>query len=354
MLQRLLLIAGGMYLLGATCWVVWSARVHDSGQTVSLLNAACDPTRELWREINSRFTEHLLRERGETVKIRQSHGGSSSQARAVIDGLDADVVTLALWSDTEAIHQKGLIDEGWEDRLPNRSLPFVSTIVFVVRKGNPLQIADWPDLVREGVRVITPNPKTSGNGKWSLLAAYGSVLLRGGSSAEADAFLERLFAGVPVLDTSARAATMTFSQKRIGDVHLTWENEAYLEVAEAKGALEIVRPPISVLAEPHVAVVSANTRRRGTVHVADAYMRYLYGEEAQEIIARNYYRPTSPEAWAKYENFFGELELFPVSRLAPGAIDSAEVWRELGNRFFAEGALFDRIYLKLHGGVKVP
>ena len=188
MLQRLLLIFVGVYLAGATCWVLWSARVRDNGSTIQLLNAACDPTRELWREINTRFAEHMQRDRGETVAIRQSHGGSSSQARAVIDGLDADVVTLALWSDTNAIHKAGLIEESWEDHLPNRSLPFVSTIVFVVRKGNPKGIKDWPDLAKPDVKVITPNPKTSGNGKWSLLAAYGSVILRGGSEADAEHF----------------------------------------------------------------------------------------------------------------------------------------------------------------------
>ena len=352
MLQRLLLIFVGVYLAGATCWVLWSARVRDNGSTIQLLNAACDPTRELWREINTRFAEHMQRDRGETVAIRQSHGGSSSQARAVIDGLDADVVTLALWSDTNAIHKAGLIEESWEDHLPTRSLPFVSTIVFVVRKGNPKGIKDWPDLAKPDVKVITPNPKTSGNGKWSLLAAYGSVILRGGSEADAEQFLEKLFGSVPVLDTSARAATMTFSQKKIGDVHLTWENEAFLEVAEAKGELEIIRPAISVLAEPHVAVVTANARRKGTFAAAEAYMRFTYTPEAQDLIAKHHYRPTDPEAWERHKDEFGTLEMFDVAKLTPGMKNPADIWAELNRRFFSEGALFDSIYTRLHGGGK--
>ncbi len=354
MFQRLLLIFVGIYLAGATGWVLWSARVREKGTTVNLLNAACDPTRELWREINTRFVEHMERERGESIAIRQSHGGSSSQARAIVDGLDADVATLALWSDTNAIHKAGLIEDGWENHLPNRSLPFVSTIVFVVRKGNPKGIKDWADLARPGVQVITPNPKTSGNGKWSLLAAYGSVVLQGGSDAEGQEYLYKLFAGVPVLDTSARAATMTFSQKKIGDVHLTWENEAYLEVEEAKGALEIVRPPISVVAEPHVAVVTANAKRKGTFAAAEAYMRFAYTREAQDIIARHHYRPTDPEAWEKHKETFGAVEMFDVARLAPGKKGPAEVWAELNRRFFSDGALFDSIYTRLHGGGKAP
>ena len=352
MFQRLLLILVGLYATGATGWVLWSARVRDQGNAVSLLNAACDPTRELWRDINARFTEHMRRERGEAVTIRQSHGGSSSQAQAVVDGLDADVATLALWGDTNAIHKAGLIEDEWETHLPNRSLPFVSTIVFVVRKGNPKGIRDWPDLARPDVKVITPNPKTSGNGKWSLLAAYGSVRLRGGDEAEAEQYLEKLFAAVPVLDTSARAATMTFSQKKIGDVHLTWENEAYLEVAEANGGLEIVRPPISVLAEPHVAVITANARRKGTFAAAEAYMRFTYSPEAQDLIAKHHYRPTNPEAWERHKDEFGALEMFPVEKLTPGKTTPTEVWAELNRRFFSEGALFDTIFTRLHGGGK--
>jgi sulfate transport system substrate-binding protein len=228
----------------------------------------------------------------------------------------------------------------------------VSTIVFVVRKGNPKGIKDWPDLAQPDVKVITPNPKTSGNGKWSLLAAYGSVILRGGSEADAEQFLEKLFGRVPVLDTSARAATMTFSQKKIGDVHLTWENEAFLEVAEAKGELEIIRPAISVLAEPHVAVVTANARRKGTFAAAEAYMRFAYTPEAQDLIAKHHYRPTDPEAWERHKDEFGTLEMFDVAKLTPGMKDPADIWAELNRRFFSEGALFDSIYTRLHGGGK--
>src|SRR5207302_10495791 len=205
--------------------------------------------------------------------IKQSHGGSSTQARAVIDGLDADVVTLALWSDTDAIRQKGLIREGWEERLPQRSLPYFSTIVFVVLKGNPKQIKYLADLVRPGVSVITPNPKTSGNGKLSFLAAWGSIIKRGGSEAEAQEYVTRLYKQVPVLDSGARGSTTTFAQKKIGDVHLTWENEGRLEVAEAKGELELVYPSASIRAEPHVAVVDANVKRKGTQAAAQAYLK---------------------------------------------------------------------------------
>lgn len=350
MAQRILLILIGIYLAVATGWVLWSARVRDTGEAIHLLNAACDPTRELWHEINGLFIDHMRRDRGEEITIRQSHGGSSSQARAIVDGLDADVATLALWSDTNAIRKAGLLEEGWENALPNRSLPFVSTIVFVVRKGNPKGILDWPDLTKEGVQIITPNPKTSGNGKWSLLAAYGSVRLRGGTEAEAEKYLEQVFSRVPVLDTSARAATMTFSQKKIGDVHLTWENEAYLEVEEAKGALEIVRPSMSVLAEPHVAVITENAKRKGTFFAAEAYMRFLYTREAQDVIAKHHYRPTNVEAWERHKDEFGTVEMFDVARLVPGKKGSAEVWGELNKRFFAEGAMFDAIFTRLHGG----
>ena len=239
------------YLIAAAAWVVWGGVVRDRGE-VELLNVACDPTRELWKDVNAKFIAKYTLETGLPLTIRQSHGGSGSQARAVIDGLEADVVTLALWLDTNAVAKANLIDPGWEDRLPNRSLPYFSTIVFVVRKGNPKQIRDWPDLIRPGVGVVTPNPKTSGNGKWSLLAAYGAARLApGGTDETARAYLQAMFQQVPVLDTSARAATMTFATKRIGDVHLTWENEAHLEVEESGGALEIVYPSRSVRRTRH-------------------------------------------------------------------------------------------------------
>ncbi|NBO91253.1 MAG: sulfate ABC transporter substrate-binding protein [Planctomycetia bacterium] len=309
----------------AAVWVIASGFTSETG----LLNVACDPTRELWRELNEQFQTR----RG--VKVRMSHGGSSSQARSVIDGLAADVVSLALWSDTDAIRRVGLIDEGWEDRLPDRSLAYTSTIVFVVRKGNPKNIHDWPDLARPGVAVITPNPKTSGNGKWSFLAAFGSVLVRGGDETHAEEFVTRLIRNAPVMDTAARAATMTFSQKGIGDVHLTWENEAHLEVEENPDLI-IVYPPVSVLAEPHVAAVDAINRRRGNEAIVRAYLEYLYTDEAQDIIARHHHRPTRPSAWERHKDKFPSVEMFRVTRIAPD-------WDELQRRFFAEGALFDRI-----------
>lgn len=302
-----------------------------------LLNVSYDPTRELWRDLNDLFLQQHQQATGERLVIRQSHGGSSSQARAVIDGLEADVVTLALWSDTDAIRKKGLIHEGWEQKLPNRSLPYVSTIVFVVRKGNPKGIKDWPDLVRDDVRVITPNPKTGGNGKLSFLAAWGAVLHRGGTAGDAEEYVRQLYARVPVLDQAARAATLTFARKKIGDVHLTWENEAHLEVQEAKGELEIVYPKASIRAEPHVAVVDANVDRRGTRAQAEAYLKVLFTKEAQELIAKHHYRPIDADVLAKHRDRFPAIELFPITTIARDFDDAQE-------RFFAEGAIFDRIY----------
>lgn len=304
-----------------------------------LLNVSYDPTRELWRDINAVFIPHYERETGRRIGIRQSHGGSSTQARAIIDGLEADVATLALWSDTDAIRKSGLIAEGWEERLPHHSLPYFSTIVFVVRNGNPQDIHDWPDLVKPGVKVVSPNPKTSGNGKLSFLAAWGSVLHRGGTAEEARAFVSRLYQQVPVLDSGARGATTTFAQKNIGDVHLTWENEARLEVDEAKGALEIVYPKSSIRAEPYVAVVDGNADRKGTRGAAEAYLKFLYTPEAQEIIAKHHYRPVDDTVRAKHSADFPEMDLFPVTIIAPG-------WGEAQSQFFAEGGVFDSIYTK--------
>ena len=228
-------------------------------------------------------------------------------------------------------------DDGWESKLPNRSLPYVSTIVFVVRKGNPKNIHDWPDLIRDGVKVISPNPKTSGNGKWSFLAAWGAVLSQGRSEADARDYVTKLFKNIPVLDAAARGATMTFAQNKIGDVHLTWENEAYLEVQEQKGELEIIYPPRSVLAEPHVAVVDKNVRRKGTEKIAEAYMRFLYTEEAQEVIAKHYYRPTNEVVRKRTMDRFPEIRLFPVTVIGPE-------WDGIQKRFFAEGGEFDQIF----------
>ena len=331
MLRTTLIALGLAYLLGAAAWVVSSGVVRREPE---LLNVACDPTRELWQDVNAAFTEYHAAATGQRWTIRQSHGGSGSQARAVIDGNAADVVTLALWSDTDAIRKAGLMAESWQDRLPNRSLPFTSTIVFVVRRGNPKAVRDWPDLVRDSVSVIAPSPKTSGNGKWAFLAAWGSVLAAGGSEADALAYMTALYRRVPVLDTSARNATMTFATKKLGDVHLTWENEAYLEVNESAGDLEIVYPPRSVLAEPHVAWVDRVVKAKGTEAVAKAYLDYLYTDAAQRLIAKHRYRPVN-EAILKQANF-PAIELFPYTVAGPD-------WDAVQKRYFAEGGVFDQV-----------
>jgi len=340
---KLLLIGLAIYLLGATAWVISAGVIRDRSG-VELLNVACDPTRELWHDINERFIDHYEKDLGVKLSIRQSHGGSGSQARSIVDGLPGDVVTLALWTDTDAVRKGGLIDPGWEDRLPNRSLPYVSTIVFVVRKGNPKGIHDWSDLAREGVKVITPNPKTSGNGKWSFASLWGSVIWRGGTEDEAREYVTRVFRQVPVLDAAARGATMTFAQKGIGDVHLTWENEAHLEVLESGGQLEIVYPPISVLAEPHVAIVDANVRRKGTKAAAEAYMKFLYTDEAQEVIATHFHRPTNPSIFDRHRKkpdgtgLFPDLDLRRATTLVPSG-----KWDDVQKKFFAENGLFDQV-----------
>jgi sulfate transport system substrate-binding protein len=328
---------GGLVLslwLGLLGWG-WGSNSHD----VELLNVSYDPTRELWREVNARFVEHFEEETGVKLAIYQSHGGSSGQARAVMEGTDADVVTLAVPTDTDALRNKGLIAEGWEKRLPNDSLAFTSTIVFVVRKGNPKEIKDWPDLIREGVAVITPNPKTSGNGKMSFLAAWGAAATgKGGGEEWALDYVTRLYERVPVLDSGARGSTTTFAQKHIGDVHLTWENEAYFEIQESKGKLELAYPSRSIRAEPKVAVVDANVDRKGTRHAAEKYLRFLYTDEGQEIIARHHYRPINPEILKAHENDLPPIELFDVTAFVKD-------WDEAQKKFFAEGGVFDTIYL---------
>jgi sulfate transport system substrate-binding protein len=308
-----------------------------SAASVELLNVSYDPTRELWRELNAAFAAQYQKETGTAVTIRQSHGGSSAQARAVIEGLEADVVTLASYIDTDAIAQRGLITGGWAKRLPNNSLPYTSTIVFVVRKGNPKGIRDWPDLVKPGVEVITPNPKTSGNGYLSFFSAWGSVVLRGGSRQAAIDYVTRLYRQVPVLDSGARGATVTFVQREIGDVHLAWENEARLEVQEARGELDIVYPPISIRAEPHVALVDANVDRKRTRAVAEAYLKYLYTDAAQAIIARHFYRPASEAVLKAHAASFPALRMFSIKEIA---LDFPDAHKQ----FIAEGGVFDRIY----------
>jgi sulfate/thiosulfate transport system substrate-binding protein len=310
---------------------------HAAEKSIELLNVSYDPTRELWRDLNEQFIAKYGKETGTTLSIKQSHGGSSSQARAVIDGLDADVVTLAMWPDTDAIRKAGLIAEGWEKRLPNNSLPYVSTIVFVVRKGNPKGIKDWPDVIKPGIEIVTPNPKTSGNGKLSFLAAWGAVTQRGGSEQDALDFVAKLYKQTPVLDSGARGSTTTFVQKKIGDVHLAWENEARLEIAEAGGELELIYPPVSILAEPQVAVVDANVKRKGTRDVAEAYLKFLYTDEGQEIIAKHYYRPFNADILKRHADTFPDLKLFPITAVAKG-------WDDAQQKFFADGKVFDSLF----------
>lgn len=314
-----------------------SAASSDAATPVELLNVSYDPTRELYRDINQAFVRHYAEEHGRAVDIKQSHAASGSQARAVIDGLEADVVTLAVWPDVEAVAKAGLVRSDWEKRFDNQSVPYHSVVVFVVRKGNPKGIKDWPDLVKGDVSIITPNPKTSGNGKYSFLAAWGAVLATGGSDDDAKAYVTELYRRTPVLDTGARAATATFSQKGIGDVHLTFENEAHLEVEESGGELEIVYPPRSIRVDPPVAVVDTNVDKKGTRHAAEAYLGFLYSPEGRAIVAKHHYRPWGEnpptpkpgEAWPS-------IVAFDIS-LVGG-------WQAATPRFFGEGGVFDAIY----------
>jgi len=314
-----------------------SAVQHDAATAVELLNVSYDPTRELYRDINQAFIRHYAEVHGRAVGIKQSHAASGSQARAVIDGLEADVVTLAVVPDVEAVAKSGLIRSDWSQRFDNQSVPYHSVVVFVVRKGNPKGIRDWADLVKGDVSIITPNPKTSGNGKYSFLAAWGSVLAAGGSEDDAKAFVTELYRRTPVLDTGARAATATFSQKGIGDVHLTFENEAHLEVKESGGELEIVYPSRSIRVDPPVAVVDANVDRKGTRHAAEAYLGFLYSPEGRAIVAKHHYRP------------FGENPPTPSAGEAWPAVVAFEIsllggWQVAGPKFFGEGGVFDAIY----------
>jgi sulfate transport system substrate-binding protein len=325
--------------LGLAIGISQPVLAADAAKPIELTNVSYDPTRELWKAINAKFIPEYEKKSGAKLSIKQSHAGSSSQARSVVEGLEADVVTLAIWGDTDGIRKAGLIKDGWAERLPNNSLPYYSTIVFVVRKGNPKNIKDWPDLIKGDTEVITPTPKTSGNGKLSFLAAWGSITRRGGSESQAEDYLTKLYQHVPVLDTGARGATITFSQKQIGDVHLTWENEAQLEVAESKGALQIVYPPISVLAEPRVAVVDSVVDRRGTRKAAEAYLAWLYTDEAQNIIADNYYRPSNADVLKSHAKNFPDIKLFTIKDIAKG-------WDDADKRFFAEGGVFDEIFEK--------
>jgi sulfate transport system substrate-binding protein len=304
---------------------------------IELLNVSYDPTRELYRDINVAFAERYETEHGRPVSIKQSHAASGSQARAVIDGLEADVVTLAVWPDVEAVAKSGLVHPDWQKRFDNDSVPYHSVVVFVVRKGNPKGIKDWPDLVKGDVSIITPNPKTSGNGKYSFLAAWGAVLAGGGSEDDARVFVAELYKRTPVLDTGARAATATFSQKGIGDVHLTFENEAHLEVDESKGALEIVYPTRSIRVDPPVAVVDTNVDKKATRHAAEAYLGFLYTPEGRAIVAKHHYRPwgAAPPQPAEGETW-PEVDTFDITAVGG--------WEVAMKTFFGEGGVFDSIY----------
>lgn len=310
-----------------------------AGTRVTLLNVSYDPTRELYADFNRAFAHYWLQKTGQRVRVDQSHGGSGKQARSVIDGLAADVVTLALAADIDAIASQGkLLPSDWQSRLPENSAPYTSTIVFLVRSGNPKGIHDWGDLVRPGLEVITPNPKTSGGARWNYLAAWAWALAQpGGSEASAREFVRRLYKNVPVLDTGARGSATTFVQRGLGDVLIAWENEAQLAL-RALGAeqLEIVMPSLSILAEPPVAVIDKVALRHGTLEVATAYLGYLYSQEGQEIIARHYYRPRDPEVAARYAARFPQLKLVTIADFGG--------WDAVQRSHFADGGVFDQIY----------
>jgi sulfate/thiosulfate transport system substrate-binding protein len=305
-----------------------------------ILNVSYDPTRELYREYNQAFARHWKQKTGATLTVQQSHGGSSKQARSVIDGLRADVLTLALAWDIDAVAERsGLLAPDWQSRLPHNSAPYTSTIVFVVRKGNPKGIKDWGDLVKPGISVITPNPKTSGGARWNYLAAWGYALKQSrGDDSKARDFVTRLYRNVPVLDSGARASTTTFTQRGIGDVMIAWENEAFLAVKElGKDRFEIVMPSVSILAEPPVAVVDRVVDKRGTRAIAQAYLEYLYSEEGQEIVARRYYRPRLAKVASKYATQFPSANLFTIDEVFGG-------WQKAQPKHFADGGTFDEIY----------
>jgi sulfate transport system substrate-binding protein len=311
-----------------------------ANESVELLNVSYDPTRELYEEYNAVFAKHWQAEAKQKVTIRQSHGGSGKQARAVIDGLPADVVTLALAYDVDALSEQGqLIPANWQTRLPDKSAPYTSTIVFVVRKGNAKGIHDWADLAKPGIEVITPNPKTSGGARWAYLAAWGSVLKQGGTPEQARDLVRKLYANVKVLDSGARGSTTTFVQNGIGDVLISWENEAALILKES-GAdkYEVVAPKISILAEPPVTVVDKNVDKKGARKVAEAYLGYLYSEAGQEIAAKHHYRPRLAAVAEKHKASFPELTLFTVDELFGG-------WKAAQKTHFADGASFDQIYV---------
>ena len=309
-------------------------------KSFELLNVSYDPTREFYEQFNQAFAKQYKTATGNDVTIQQSHGGSAKQARSVIDGLPADVVTLGLAADIDALHTNGnLVSEDWAKKFPHNSVPYTSTVVFVVRKGNPKGIKDWPDLIRSGVVVITPNPKTSGGGRWSFLAAYGYALLANGKDeGKAKEFITKLYSAVPVLDSGARGATTTFAQRGLGDVLLAWENEAHLTQKEfGADKFDIVYPSVSVLAEPPIAVVDKVVDQKGTREVATAYLQYLYSDEGQAIAAKNFYRPISADIAKKFADNFPTVKTFSVEELFSG-------WKEAQAKFFADNGVFDQIY----------
>lgn len=315
------------------------AAVTLTASEVTILNVSYDPTRELYSEFNSAFTKHWKEKTGHTVTIEQSHGGAARQARAVIDGLQADVVTLALAYDIDAIHENGkLIPKDWQTRLPNNSTPYTSTIVFLVRKGNPKGIKDWDDLAKPGVRVITPNPKTSGGARWNYLAAWGYSLKRtGGDQAKAENFVKAIYQNVVVLDTGARGSTITFTERGIGDVFISWENEAHLTLAGSnKEKFDIITPSISILAEPPVTIIDTNVDKKGTRAVAQAYLEFLYSPVGQDLAGKHHYRPSDPSVLAKYAENFATVELFTIDDVFGG-------WQKAQKEHFSDGGIFDRI-----------
>ena len=318
-----------------------AAPITALAKEVTLLNVSYDPTRELYVDYNAAFSKYWQAKTGDTVKVNQSHGGSGKQARAVIDGLQAGVATLALAYDIDQLSEKAnLIPKNWQTRLPNNSTPYTSTIVFLVRKGNPKHLNNWDDLVKPGIGIVPANPKTSGGARWTYLAAYGQALKApGGSDAKAKEYITKFYKNAAVLDSGARGATTTFVERGIGDVLVGWENEAYLALKEDAGKFEVVVPPVSILAEPPVTVVDKFAKKHGTEKVAEAYLNYLYSDEGQEIIAKNFYRPRNAVVLKKHESQYAKVDLFTIDDVFGG-------WTKAQKTHFSDGGIFDQIYLK--------
>jgi sulfate/thiosulfate transport system substrate-binding protein len=327
MLRKIFGIAVGVVIAGAA---------HAADFT--LLNVSYDPTRELYVALNKAFAEKYKTETGHSVTFKQSHGGSGKQARSVIDGLEADVVTLALAYDIDEVARRGLLAADWQKKLPQNASPYTSTIVFLVRKGNPKAIKDWDDLTKSGVKVVTPNPKTSGGARWNYLAAWGYALKKYGNNERAKDFVQNIYKNVPVLDTGARGSLITFVERNVGDVFISWENEAFLAVNEfGKDKFEVVVPSVSILAEPPIAIVDKVVDKKGTRAVAEAYLKFIYTPDAQEIAAKNYYRPRDPDVAKKYEGTFTKVQLFTIDDVFGG-------WTKAQTEHFKDGGVFDAIY----------